>query len=446
MSPAQGFLVYPDPENRTHTNFVILQPHSPRWFFTNRTGLEVLEILAQGGSPSDAANYLSTRYRVDKLTAQQDARRIADQAVEFLSDRPLERKPILRKLFLQITNRCNLRCVHCYTDSSRAGPDLAFEILLDLFRQFREADGHAITISGGEPLCHPRIEEILRAACESARKVLLVTNGTLITPELASRLAPLKLRIQLSLDGPDAKTHDEVRGQGSFDQAIAGLKAWGEVSGLDQVTLCSTAVGKNLSRLTGMVRMAHELGVPKVRFLPIRLIGRANALADRPSVDDFLGLVESLLTLRQSAALNPRVTSYGVAGILLDVPDDCSDGHWCPIGRQLVIDAEGNAYPCALLFTPEFRLGNVREESLSALRDTPLAMECTQAVTARRLRIAECRLCTWRNLCQAGCMAQAWEQNGTIWSKDPFCEYRLRAYPRAFDTLLAHSSAKSNVW
>ena len=58
------------------------------------------------------------------------------------------------------------------------------------------------------------------------------------------------------------------------------------------------------------------------------------------------------------------------------------------------------------------------------------------ALVERRQKIEKCAACTWRNLCQAGCMGQALDNKGTIWDTDDFCDYRKRAYKEAFDRIL----------
>jgi len=60
-----------------------------------------------------------------------------------------------------------------------------------------------------------------------------------------------------------------------------------------------------------------------------------------------------------------------------------------------------------------------------------------RALAERRSKIQECAACTWRNLCQAGCMGLALDNKGTIWDTDDFCDYRKRAYKEAFDKILS---------
>lgn len=144
-----------------------------------------------------------------------------------LSDYPVIRNlkvnpspiPSLRYLELLITNRCNLRCRHCYVGDPHHH-DLPFEKIKKALEEFEEIQGLRLLISGGEPLLHPNfwaINEILRNY--EFRSVLL-SNGTLVTEEVAKRLKVHE--VQLSLDGM-RKGHEILRGEGTFDKVVRAI-------------------------------------------------------------------------------------------------------------------------------------------------------------------------------------------------------------------------------
>jgi len=314
------------------------------------------------------------------------------------------------------------------------------DLILDLMRQLQEHQGESITITGGEPLRHPSIEAIVAEACARFKAVNLLTNATLVTEELARRLYHDNLRLQISLDSADPHLHDAIRGKGAFDRAMAGISTWARIAGPERITLCAVATNGNLDALPRLVKLAGDLKVARVRILPVRPVGRAGKLVLGLSVDAYLSTVEITKQEQQSASSKIDVT-YGIGGLLLAVPGRCSDDSWCPIGEELTIDVKGDAYPCGLLMGPEFKLGNVRESSLLTLLESAVMKACCEALVDRR-RIPECAACPWQNFCQAGCMGQAWQDNGTIWSRDLFCDYRLRAYPKAFDKILASNKGE----
>jgi len=144
-----------------------------------------------------------------------------------LSDHPNKRElsvnpspiPSLRYLELQITDRCNLRCRHCYIGDGHH-QDLLINQIQRVLKEFEEIQGLRLLLSGGEPLLHPhfwKINEILRSY--GFRSVLL-SNGTKITKEAAQKL--LVHEVQLSLDGMK-EGHDSLRGKDTFDQVLKAM-------------------------------------------------------------------------------------------------------------------------------------------------------------------------------------------------------------------------------
>jgi len=145
----------------------------------------------------------------------------------FLSETPVKRDgipypspiPSLRYLEFQITDRCNLRCGHCYIGDG-LHQDLALEKIFKVLREFEEIQGLRLLLSGGEPLLHPqfwRINEILR---DYPFRSILLSNGTLITEETARNLRVHE--VQVSLDGMK-EGHESIRGEGTFEKVLQAI-------------------------------------------------------------------------------------------------------------------------------------------------------------------------------------------------------------------------------
>ena len=133
--------------------------------------------------------------------------------------------PSLRYLELQITDRCNLRCRHCYLGDG-LHQDLPFNRTKRILEEFEEIQGLRLLLSGGEPLLHPdfwAINEILR---NYAFRSVFLSNGTLITKEVARRLTVHE--VQLSLDGMK-EGHETIRGKETFEKAMLAIDHLQEV-------------------------------------------------------------------------------------------------------------------------------------------------------------------------------------------------------------------------
>ena len=122
-----------------------------------------------------------------------------------------------------ITHRCNLRCKHCYQDDyssfeTRADMERVLDQFTELLRTYNRKG--QLNITGGEPLTHPDLFWLLKQAKERNISTGVLTNGTLISPREARLFRACRVSyVQVSLDGCE-KTHDEIRGSGSFDKAV----------------------------------------------------------------------------------------------------------------------------------------------------------------------------------------------------------------------------------
>ena len=124
-----------------------------------------------------------------------------------------------------ITHRCNLRCSHCYQeDYSRIMTGEELFTVLEKYRRFLESRrlyGH-VNVTGGEPLSSPDFFPLIEEITRLGIRFSVLTNGTLITPAIARRIAALRpVFVQVSLDGCEG-VHDSIRGAGSFRLALDG--------------------------------------------------------------------------------------------------------------------------------------------------------------------------------------------------------------------------------
>ncbi|MBI4425023.1 MAG: radical SAM protein [Elusimicrobia bacterium] len=128
----------------------------------------------------------------------------------------------------QITNECNLACLHCIEES---GPGKAFKDELnkdEIFRvleQLAQAEVPYLSFSGGEPMVHPLFWEMVEFITSRGSQLKIETNGHFITPETAARLRELDVKaVQVSIDGATPATFDKMRVRGRFEKALDALR------------------------------------------------------------------------------------------------------------------------------------------------------------------------------------------------------------------------------
>jgi len=132
-----------------------------------------------------------------------------------------------RRIYWELTRTCNLRCVHCRAiPIELASPDdLPTHVCLDIMDQIAEVCHPALVLTGGEPLLREDVFELAAYGKSRGFRMGLATNGTRVTAEVAKQIKEAGFdRIGISIDGPDAATHDLFRQvPGAFDAAIAGI-------------------------------------------------------------------------------------------------------------------------------------------------------------------------------------------------------------------------------
>jgi len=277
---------------------------------------------------------------------------------------------------LELTYRCNWRCVFCYNPRRHDRRALSFDEWCGVLDDLRVLGALYVALTGGEPLAHPEFLAIARAARERAFALRILTNGTLVTALLADEIAALRpLAVELSLHGATAQTHDRATATpGSFDAMLRGLdRLLGRGVG---VVLKTPLTCLNESEVAGMRRLAGERGVPW-RVDPVltpRDDGDAGPLAYRARADATERIFRELAELGQ-----------------LPNEERAEGGTNCGLGRTTVaVDPEGDVFPC--LQWRRAPLGNVRDTRLREM----------WAGSAERLRAADVARAANDLLLQAG--------------------------------------------
>jgi len=280
------------------------------------------------------------------------------------------RAHLLRYLFLEITRRCNLECLHCGSDCTRA--EAPRELTPDEWVSFigRLAAGYdprrvLPVITGGEPFCAPGFEAILDALGNHGFAWGMVTNGWALTPANFARARAAGLAsLTISLDGMQA-SHDWLRGRrGAFDRAAdaIGLAARAGLPAFDVVTCANP---RNLDELPETMSLLHSLGVREWRLFTIFPRGRAKANPELLLDDAALRrLFDWIAQARRDTAGTGFRLQYGCEGYLpagldaavRDEPYFCRAG--ITIGSVL---ADGSISACPNL-PASLVQGNVRAD------------------------------------------------------------------------------------
>lgn len=411
--------------------YLLFAQHRPIWRIVNTSAYEIIQQLQQQEKPNTVALWLQQRYNIPLYIAQSDVAAVIQEVQQAgLDDATFPPvKPLVKSLFLHLTDHCNLHCQHCYAMANQQPSTIPLPSILQILQAFQEIGGKKITLSGGEPLVHPDFEKIIEK-CFLFSTTQLLTNGTLLTPQMVQKWMDKPIQLQISLDGSCSSIHDAIRGQGSFQQTMQGIRILQDAGFLSKVNLCTTVLPSNWDDLGSIIRLAESLGVYKLRFLHLQNLGRAS--------QDWLEVQHHLThypqNVLQQLGHDPQINiECGISGLIFQLPP--GEETWCPIGHTLVIAANQDVYPCPWLMQPEWKLGNLQQTPLQQIVSSTHLQQICEIVRDRPRKISECITCSWRNLCQSGCLAYAYNLYHTPWARDQFCEYRRQFYQASFTSL-----------
>ena len=162
----------------------------------------------------------------------------------------------------QITNECNLACLHCIEES---GPGKAFRDELDETQVFAVLDqlmDHEVpylSFSGGEPMLHPLFFKMVEHVCTRGAQLKIETNGHYLTVENCERMKALGVKaVQVSLDGASSQTFNRMRVRGNFDMTVDGLHKLREAGVPVEINFSPARF--NAHEIGAVVDLAYELG------------------------------------------------------------------------------------------------------------------------------------------------------------------------------------------
>ena len=183
----------------------------------------------------------------------------------------------------EVTRSCNLACGHCRASALR-GPyagELGTGRCLRLLDEIADVGKPVIILTGGEPLLRPDIYEIAAYGDQKGLRMVLATNGTLVTDEVAAKLIRSGIRrVSISIDGPEAESHDAFRGvPGAFAGAMAGIAAM-KRAGLE-FQINTTITKANLGQVREIHNLALRLGAAAHHIFLLVPTGRAKEMADQ---------------------------------------------------------------------------------------------------------------------------------------------------------------------
>lgn len=324
-----------------------------------------------------------------------------------------------------VTRQCNLHCFHCYSESVETPhPDeLTTDEAKRVIAEIAEVGARLLVFDGGEPLMRQDIFELIEHANNVGLRPLMGTNATLITDEVAQHLAGAGLRaLAISVDGADAKSHDEFRGEkGSWKRTMQGIEnahragipfqiaptlrhgSWGDWTDIadlaKQMGAVAVEVFDYIPAGRGSRNQQFVLGKEERQEFVKQYIGQQ--LKDDEMVYRCIGIPQLWVEVERSVPEEDVLMRF--------VRTCCGAGL-----RYCCVLYEGTVYPCMVL---QKKAGNVRVQSFAEIW---FESEVFQILRDRDRLEGRCGRCEWRHLC-GGARCRVFEMTGSLTAEDPMC-------------------------
>ncbi|MFW6039064.1 MAG: radical SAM protein [bacterium] len=350
-----------------------------------------------------------------------------------------ERRPIV---VWNLTRTCNLRCVHCYTDSEACA--YAGELTTDQCKAVLDdlaAFGvPAVLFSGGEPLTRPDLLELAAYAREKGLHVVLSTNGTLIRRQTAEHMRDLRFAyVGISLDSATPEVHDGFRGmRGAFDRAMRGFRHCTEAD--VKVGLRLTLTRHTCQDLDRIFELIENEGINRACFYHLCPAGRGSSLVALTH-EESRRAIQSIFERTRDL-----VEDKGRPCEILTVDNPC-DGAYLLMRmqreghprteqvRQMLLFNGGARYSSGVgianidfhgevhadQFSMDRSFGNVKQRPFSEIwQDTSDPMMAGLKDRLPHLK-GRCGRCRFKAICGGGLRARAEAMTGDPWASDPGC-------------------------
>lgn len=342
--------------------------------------------------------------------------------------------PVLRLVAWELTGACNLKCLHCRASAvEKPLPDeFTTQECFDLVDEIAGFAKPTIILTGGEPLLRPDVFDIASYVTGRGLSVVMGTNGTLITPEVAARIKESGIRrCAISLESATPPLHDAFRNvPGAFDATLEGIKNLRDAG--VEFQIAPTVTARNVDQINDIVDMAVELGAAAVHIFLLVPTGRGKALqAEEIPPQQYEEVLNWFCDKQRQVKIHLRATCaphyYRIVrqkgGTVSVAPQThgfesmtrgCLGGiSFCFIGHT------GDVQPCGYL---EVKAGNIRETPFHRIwTEAPLFNELRDF---RKLK-GKCGICEFKNVC-GGCRARAYTVTGDYLAEEPYCIYKPR--------------------
>ncbi|MHA1382008.1 MAG: radical SAM/SPASM domain-containing protein [Candidatus Helarchaeota archaeon] len=392
---------------------VFIQPQKAQWCIIEKgINSKIFDLLRKKNSIKEIIDYYENsgnfkideiKFRISIVLAEIEDKQFYDQ---FHFDYESLR---FRELKIFLTKKCNLKCMHCYQyNDPKIHDELNYTDWLNIIEQHAQDGGESVLITGGEPtLKKELLFKLLRKIKFFGLKSILLTNGVLLTKKYIEKISPYLDEIQVSIDGPDKRTADYVRGKGNYQSVIKllnTLKNYDLKKFISMTPLMET-IDIFKDKLKQFVSNIREIDNNILFRLSKEILEGRNI--NRMSKEDRTNFEKRVLILEKDIFGNEYQNQLDAA--FYDVGLKIES---CGYGSSLFIEPDGNIYPCDL--AKNKLLTNIKIDSLKKIKEILLKEMKKNSVD----NLYPCSKCPLKYLCGGPCRLEITKDNYFNCSKE----------------------------
>lgn len=420
-------------------NFLYISKEPSVWFIGTK---EIKKRLSQG---INGLNEEDLKFLYGKSVLEVEGK---IKPIEILKGRYVARTD--NTSLISITDRCNLTCGHCVANANqnRLGQEIGtgeLEAVLRTIAMQKNPLGldveKKIFLTGGEPLIRKDLAKLARTACEYGLSTHICTNGLKITSDFLMKIRDLPVSFLVSYDGTK-ENHERIRGIGTYNVTIKHIKDI--VENGNDLFLNNFLHRDNFSDIEHVVDFASEVGARGVNFIRAIPRGRGKGMDFQRVPDKFLFSKIYELMMKDSKYYSLLENENTFSIMALSAVSGIKSLN-CGLAREnyFFLDSGGNIFPCPGTRYDEFKMGNIRKDSLEELM-----LERTNHPLAS-LRVDEfpvCSKCDYTFFCGGDCRGSAYgnSQGKDIKAPVPYCNERKDSLNEMFNVLSLNSNFMKN--
>ncbi|MFQ5962757.1 MAG: methyltransferase domain-containing protein [Candidatus Scalinduaceae bacterium] len=431
--------------------YLLIDPETPNWIVTDKRGSQIVSNIKKCKNVRKLIFDYANDFDMEQTRAWLEIDTFLRDLIrcKFLSSEPVKKTAYvgrsnfihaekLNELWIHTNNLCNLTCPHCLVNSSpHEDKGLPTDSIKKIIDEAVTLGTSCFYFTGGEPFMRKDIFELIEYVCNrKGTELIILTNGTLLRGNIIERLQKFnkeQLRIQISLDGSKPEINDPLRGKGSFDQIIEGIK---NIIRIGYSPTITTVVTKhNINDVPETTKLIAQLGVKTHHLLWVHKRGRVtdNGNDFFTSIDEVIETTRKVKDVADNLGMSvDNIDSYKFRansnrGTRYDLGNACYD--------SMCVYSNGEVYPSASFAGHEgLKCGSILENSLREIWENSNISKAFRNATLQNKE--KCNECHIKFICGGGDIEHSffYSENGFklennkfpadvgVHALDPYCD------------------------